>query len=163
MNRTALLALLTSGLLATSAYAEVDDKKGPRGRHFDGPGFGMPQPGMMIGRMAERLGLDDAQRETVKNIMEAAKPEIKALRERTKANHEALKALAPGDPEVQNIAISNGELATEATLLFARVRGEIDAVLTDEQRAELAELKDRAGDRRGNRKEGRGERKERRQ
>ena len=152
MNKTALLALLTSSLLAASAYADVDDKKGPRGERFDGPGFGMPHPGMMMGRIAERLDLDEAQRESVDNIMDAAKPEIKALRERAKANHEALKALGPGDPEVQNIAISNGELATEATLLFARVRGEIDAVLTDEQRAELAELKDRAGDRRGDRK-----------
>ena len=105
-----------------------------------------------MGRIAERLDLDEAQRESVDNIMTAAKPEIKALRERAKANHEALRALGPADPEVQNIAISNGELATEATLLFARVRCEIDAVLTDEQRAELAELKDRAGDRRGDRK-----------
>ena len=152
MNKTALLALVASSLLAASAYADVDDKKGPRGERFDGPGFGMPHPGMMMGRVAERLDLDEAQRESVDNIMSAAKPEIKALRERAKANHEALKALGPGDPEVQNLAISNGELATEATLLFARVRGEIDAVLTDEQRAELAELQDRAGDRRGDRK-----------
>ena len=152
MNKTALLALLTSGLLAASAYADVDDNRGPRGGYADGPGFGMPHPGMMMGRIAERLDLDEAQRESVDNIMSAAKPEIKALRERAKANHEALRALGPGDPEVQNIAISNGELATEATLLFARVRGEIDAVLTDEQRAELAELQDRAGDRRGDRK-----------
>ncbi|MBT8066686.1 MAG: Spy/CpxP family protein refolding chaperone [Gammaproteobacteria bacterium] len=153
MNKTALLALLTSGLLATSAYADFDGEKGPRGRNFDGPGFGMPHPGMMTGRMAERLGLDDAQREVVDNIMAAAKPEMKALREKVRANHEALRALGPGDPEVQNIAISNGELATEATLLFARVRGEIDAVLTDEQRAELAELKERRDDRRGERQQ----------
>mgnify|MGYP001821667869 FL=1 len=152
MNKTALLALVASSLLAESADADVDDTKGPRGERFDGPGFGMPHPGMMMGRLAERLDLDEAQRESVDNIMSAAKPEIKALRERAKANHEALKALGPGDPEVQNIAISNGELATEATLLFARVRSEIDAVLTDEQRAELAELQDRAGDRRGDRK-----------
>ena len=153
MRKTALLALLTSGLLAASAYADFDDKKGPRGRHFDGPGFGMPSTGMMMGRIAEHLDLDEAQRESVDNIMSAAKPEIKALRERAKANHDALRALGAGDPEVQNIAISNGELATEATLLFARVRGEIDAVLTEEQRAELAEFKDRAGDRRSDRKE----------
>ena len=152
MNKTALLALVASSLLAASAFADVDDKKGPRGERFDGPGFGMPHPGMMMGRIAERLDLDEAQRESVDNIMSAAKPEIKALRDRAKANHEALKALGAGDPEVQNIAISNGELATEATLLFARVRSEIDAVLTDEQRAELAELQDRAGDRRGDRK-----------
>ena len=153
MNKTALLALLTSGLLAASAYADFDDKKGPRGRHFDGPGFGMPPPGMMLERMAERLDLDEAQRESVDNIMNAARPEMKALRERAKANHEALRALNPGDPAVQNIAISNGELATEATLLFARVHGEVDAVLTDEQRAELVELKNRFGDRRGDRKQ----------
>ena len=152
-NKTVILALLTSALLATSAYADSDGRKGPRDRQFDGPGVGMPHPAMMTGRMAERLGLDEAQRESVENIMSAAKPEMEALRERVKANHEALRALSPGDPEVQNIAISNGELATEATLLFARVRGEIDAVLTDEQRAELAELKDRAGDRRGERKQ----------
>lgn len=149
MNKTALLALLTSGLLATSAYAESDGEKGPRGRHFDGPGFGLPHPGMMSGRMAEHLGLDETQRESVDNILSAARPEMESLRERVKANHEALRELDSADPQVQNIALSNGELATEATLLFARVRGEIDAVLTDEQRAKLAEMKDRAGDRRG--------------
>ena len=153
MNKTVFLALLTSGLLATSAYADFDGKKGPRDRHFDGPGFGMPHPGMISERMAERLGLDEAQRESVDNIMSAAKPEIKALREKAKANRDALKELDASDPEVQNIAISNGELATEATLLFARVRGEINAVLTDEQRAELAELKEHKADRRAERKE----------
>ena len=152
MNKTALLALLMSGLLATSAYADFDGKKGPRDRHFNGPGFGMPNPDMISERMAERLGLNEAQRESVDNIMSAAKPEIKALREKAKANRDALKALDPSDPEVQNIALSNGELATEATLLFARVRGEIDAVLTDEQRAELAELKEQRGERRAERR-----------
>jgi Spy/CpxP family protein refolding chaperone len=96
---------------------------------------------MMIGRMAKRLDLDDAQRESVKNIMEAAKPELKALREQFRANQEALQALDAGDPEVQNIATSNGQLATEATLLFSRIRGEFHAVLTDEQLAKAAELK----------------------
>jgi len=153
INKTAMLALLTSGLLATSAYADSDGKRGPRGQGFDGPGFGMPPIGMMAGRMAEHLDLDEVQRESVDNIVSAAKPEIKALRESARANREALRALGPSDPEVQNIAISNGELATEATLLFARVRGEIDAVLTDEQRAKLAEIKDQRGDRRGDRKE----------
>lgn len=151
INKTALLALVTSSLLATSVYANFDGKNGPRDRHDDGPGFGLPHLGMMTERLAERLGLDEAQRDSVDNIMSAAKPEIEALRERAKTNHEALRALSPGDPQVQNIALSNGELATEATLLFARVRGEIDAVLSDEQRAELAEFKDRSDGRRGKR------------
>ena len=98
---------------------------------------------MISGRMADRLDLDETQRETVKNIMEAAQPEMKALREKLRANHDALQALDVGDPEVQNIAASNGELATEATLLFSRIRGEIHAVLTDEQRAQLPTEKKR--------------------
>ncbi len=153
INRTVLLALVSSALLATGAYAHFDGDKGQRGRHFDGPGFGMPMPGMMLGRIADHLDLDDVQRESVRNIMSAARPEMEALRERFRANHEALRALAAGDPEIQNIAISNGELATEATLLFARVHGEIDAVLTDEQRAQIAEFRERRSERRAERAE----------
>ena len=101
----------------------------------------------MIQRMADRLELDDDQRQSVQNIMSAARPEIEALREQLRANHEALQSLGPDDPELQNIAMSNGALATEGTLLFARIRSDIDAVLTDDQRTKLAELKDRKRDR----------------
>jgi len=153
-NKLVLLALVSSAVLATGAYADFDGKKGRGDRQFGGPGFGMPNPNMITGRLAEKLDLDDTQRDSVENIMDAAKPEIKALREQLRANHDALKTLSADDPEVQNIALSNGTLATEGTLLFVRVRGEIDAVLTDEQRAQLAELKERRGkDRRGNRTE----------
>lgn len=160
INKTVVLALVSSAALATGAYASASGDKGQRDRHFGGPGFGMPQPGMISERMADRLDLDDAQREIVKNIMSAAKPEIEALREQLRTNHDALKSLSADDPEVQNIASSNGALATEATLLFTRVRSEIDAVLTDEQRAKLAEFKERKGkDRMGkDRKGDRGER-----
>lgn len=147
MNKAALLALISSALLAGSAYASDEGRKGAHGRHFNGPGFGMPQPGLMIQRMADRLELDDDQRQSVQNIMSAARPEIEALREQLRANHEALQSLGPDDPELQNIAMSNGALATEGTLLFARIRSDIDAVLTDDQRTKLAELKDRKRDR----------------
>ena len=154
-NNALLLALVSSAVLATGAYAHFEGDKGARDRHFGGPGFGMPPIGMMIGRMADHLDLDDAQRENVRNIMSAARPEIESLRDKFRENHEALRTLAAGDPEVQNIAIANGELATEATLLFARVRGEIDAVLTDEQRAQIAEFKERRSERRAERRQDR--------
>jgi len=160
MNKVVLLVLVSSAALATVAFADFDGKKGQRDRSFGGPGFGMLQSGMISERMAERLDLDDVQRESVENIMSAAKPEIKALRDQLRVNHDALKTLSSDDPEVQNIASSNGALATEGTLLFARVRGEIDAVLTDEQRAKLAEFKDR---RRQDRKGRKGDRAERQQ
>lgn len=141
-NKTALLAIVATTLLSAGAYAGGERGRPAPDRHFGGPGFGMPAPEMRIERMAEHLDLDDVQRESVENIVNAAKPEIKALREQLRANHEALRDLDANDPEVQNIAISNGELATEGTLLFTRIRGEINAVLTDEQRAKLAEVKE---------------------
>lgn len=157
-RKAGLLAFVSVAMLSTIAYAGSNDGRPGPGRHGGGPGFGMPDPGMMIGRMAERLDLDDAQRESVKNIMEAAKPELKALREQFRANQEALQALDAGDPEIQNIAISNGELATEATLLFSRIRGEFHAVLTEEQLAKAAEMKEERREQRAERGERRKER-----
>ena len=153
INKTALLAVVAIALLSAGAYAESKHGRPGIDRHFGGPGFGMRAPERMIERMAEHLDLDDIQRESLENIVNAAKPEFEALREQLRANHEALREMEANDPEIQNIAISNGELATAGTLLFTRVRGEINAVLTDEQRAELAETMERRKERFERRKE----------
>ena len=62
-------------------------------------------------------------------------------------SREALASLETGDPAystaLNDIAVSNGQLATEGTLLFTRVRSEVHAVLTDEQRDKLARGKER--------------------
>lgn len=140
IHTVALLALVSIAVFSASAQA------GPGGM----PGMmfgGGPGPGMMLEHMADHLDLDDAQRESVRNILEAARPEIESLREQFRANREALEALDTSDPaysaELDNIAISNGQLATEGTLLFTRVRTEIHAVLTDDQREKLARSKQR--------------------
>lgn len=153
--KAALLTCVSIAMLATTAFADDGDRRGDRGPR-GGAGFGMPGipgPEMIAGRMAERLGLDDTQRESIRNIADAATPEMQALRDKARANREALATLDADSPEVQSIAISNGELATEATLLFARVRGEINAVLTEEQRAELAEIRALRDERRGDRQQ----------
>ena len=140
IHTIALLALVSMAALSTTAQA------GPRGM----PGMmfgGGPGPGLMLEHMADPLDLDDAQRESVRNILEAAKPEIEALREQFRANREALDALDASDSaysaELNNLAISNGQLATEGTLLFTRIRTEVHAVLTEEQREKLARSKER--------------------
>jgi Spy/CpxP family protein refolding chaperone len=97
----------------------------------------------LIQKMANRLELDDTQRQSVQNIHDAAKPEIDALRERMKSNRESMRALDANDPNrsvlLSEIAMEKGQLTAEGILLSDRVRSEIDAVLTDEQRAKLAE------------------------
>ena len=97
--------------------------------------------------MSAHQDLAATQHDTVQIILEAAKPEIEALREQVRANREALQALDPDDPayatQLNNLALSNGQLATDGTLLATRIRTEIDAVLTDEQRQKLARGKER--------------------
>ena len=44
---------------------------------------------------------------------------------------------------LNNIALSNGELATSATLLMTSVRNQVHEVLTDEQIAKLERGKER--------------------
>ena len=137
-------AVVLAGFLtiALSASALADFGGGPRGGFGPGgPGFGGPE--MMLEHMADHLDLDDTQRATVQNILEAARPEFQALREQARANREALRALDPGDPTVNDIAISNGELATQGTLLAHRVRNEVRAVLSDEQIEKLERTRDR--------------------
>ena len=119
----------------------------------------------MIERMSEHLDLDDTQRQTVENILEAAKPEIEALRDRAKASREAMRELEVDDPNrssiINNIALENGQIATEGTLLFDRVHSEVLAVLTDEQRQMLEEKKSELKERFENRRQ-KGRRGERR-
>jgi len=139
----ALLSLLAVSLVAAA-------EPGGAQRAYGGPGVGMPFAGRMLDRMAERLELDDTQRQTIENVVSAAKPEFDALRDSFRANRETLAALDPADPEysvdLEAAARENGRLAAEATLLHSRVRAEIDAVLTEEQRAEFERSKARFAD-----------------
>ena len=136
-----LLAVLSMAAFAIPAQAH---RGGPQG--FLG-GLGGPGPGLMLEHMADHLDLDDTQRAQVQNIVEAARPEIEAIRDQARSNREALTSLDATDPansaQLNDIAISNGQLATEGTLLFARVRGEVHAVLTAEQLAKLERGKER--------------------
>ena len=119
-----------------AAAPERHQEHRQRGRDFDGPGF-------LSERATELLGLDDAQSQQVKNILEAAKPEFDALRERGRELRQALMALDPADADygaaLQNLSVDSGQVATDITLLHGRVRSEVNAVLTPEQRSLLAE------------------------
>ncbi len=135
---TLLLSALVFAGLASTAFAAPGFGLGP-----GGPG----NPALMLEHMADHLDLTEEQRYSVENILEAAKPEIEAIREQAKANREAIHALDPADPaydvQLNNIAVSNGELATTGTLLAVRVRNEVAAVLTEEQVAKLERGKER--------------------
>ena len=146
------LFLAISGDTVAQTDSGLDSERGERASHRRMPGRGFGDPAMMIERMAEHLDLDDVQRQSIDNIMAAAKPEFEAVRNQSRENREAIRALDVSDPSygasLQDLAARSGELAAELTLLTGRVRAEVAGVLTDEQRAALEDRLSRKGERR---------------
>lgn len=146
-----IVAMLTASVAGSVALAESSEgwEHGKRG--MQGPregGFG--DPARMVEKMSQHLALDDVQRQSVQNILDAAKPEMEAMRERMQAVRENKRALESVDDAsrsalVSQIAVEEGQLVTEGFLLRDRVHTDISAVLNEEQRAKLAEFRDHRG------------------
>lgn len=129
-----LLLMLSAGV----ALAARGD--GFHGAHHLLKAGGSPE--RMLEHIERVLDLDDARKQSLTNVVTAAAPQFEALRERAKENVEALRALDVDDADyatrLQNLATIAGELATQAVLLHGRLRADLSAELTDEQRVELA-------------------------
>ena len=155
----AAAAVLT--LAAGLAIAAPNGGKGHDG-DWGGPRSGgrmMANPERIVDRMTRHVDLDETQEQTIRNILEAAKPEFDQLRTRGRANMSAMRDLEPSDPDysarLDDLSAENGQLVADGTRLVGRVRGEVYAVLTAEQIAELEAAGDRMRERfrrrRGNR------------
>ena len=79
------------------------------------------------------------------NILAAAKPEMEALRDRARAGRTSMESLDVNDPDygskLQNASTEIGALASEAALLYGRLRADVYAVLTPAQQAEADQAK----------------------
>jgi Spy/CpxP family protein refolding chaperone len=150
MNRTTktlLLAATLAGGLATAAAYAVPPAAGPcggygaRGAGFGGPGMGAGMgPGGRIERMADMLDLTKEQRDKVRAIVDKARPETRALRDKLTDNRKQLQAATQQggkDAEVRKLADAQGKLMADMIVLRTRVHGEISAVLTPAQREQL--------------------------
>jgi Spy/CpxP family protein refolding chaperone len=150
-----IMAAITAVMMCTAAgtYAFAQDSEAHDGKrhmrgarhHMQHDGFG--DPARMLERMTRHLDLDDTQTQTIGNIIETAKPEIDALRERAQATREAMHELDVDAPDygsnLQNLSTQIGALTAEATLLHGRLRADVFAELTPEQRERAAEGRDR--------------------
>ena len=133
---------------AVWAGPEQDDNehrgmhRGHAGRMHGGHDFNR-----IVEHMSRLLELDDAKEQAIRNIVEVARPEADALRERAKANREAMHALNVSDTDydvkLQNLAAENGKLVTQLTLLHGRVMAEVSGELTPEQQAILSERREK--------------------
>ena len=141
------LAAMMSTAAGTGAFAQ--DSESDEGEHqMRGARYRMRHDGFgdtarMLERMTRHLDLDDTQSQTIRNIIEASRSEIDALRERAQAARKAMHELDVDDPyygnNLQNLSTQIGALTSEATLLHGRLRAKVFAELTPEQRERAAE------------------------
>lgn len=153
--KKATIAVLIVAVLGLAAIFVVAQRGGFGGKHgaMGGPGMGMPFRG---------LDLSDEQKAQVKQIMVASHEKLKPVFEALKANRdklkEATKAGAFDEAAVTAIANEQGSLHAQMIVERQRTMSQIYAILTDEQKAKFAEIRDKGpdgfkgfGDRRGHR------------
>jgi periplasmic protein CpxP/Spy len=137
---TAVAILLLGGIYAGVAYAGQRAFGGPGGPMMGGP------RGMMLGMLAERLGLTDAQKEQIKSIVQQHRDEIAPLGKAARGAREALMDAAHSgadDGTLQQKANDLGAAESQLALATAKVQALIfQQVLTPDQQKKALELRD---------------------
>ncbi len=94
--------------------------------------------------MFHELGLTDAQRGSMKSILEAAKPAMKDLHEKLRANFKLLQQTTPDDKNyaqlVAKVSQENGALTAKLISARSKVFSQCYALLAPVQKTHLAEL-----------------------
>jgi periplasmic protein CpxP/Spy len=122
----AILMALAAGL-ATSALAQRPGHHG----------------GWMLKRMTKQLNLTDAQQTQIKGIMAGEKPKIQPLMQQLSQNQQAQNANINGtfdENQARAFAGKQAQIMTDLIVEKQRMRSEVYAVLTPEQRQKAQQL-----------------------
>jgi periplasmic protein CpxP/Spy len=144
-----LTAILAVALCAPVAFSQSVVKTAQTGGHR-GAGFSAH----MLGFYADYLDLTDAQQAQMKDILAKEKPAIRPLMQQLAQGHQQLKQFEqPGafdEAKVRAIATQQAQTMTELTVQKTRIKSELMAVLTPDQKDKLAKFEARREARRQN-------------
>jgi Spy/CpxP family protein refolding chaperone len=146
----ALVMALTSVAIfaqgqTTQGQGEVQAKQGRKWRK-NRRGFGGRRGGLFMGRFAEKLNLTDAQKEQMKQIATRYREAAKAQRQQRAAGAErkgfgAFNGGTFDEAAVRAAAQARANARVERQVARARMMSEMYNVLTPEQKAQLATLR----------------------
>ena len=126
----AILMAVAAGL-ATSAFAQ-----------HAGRGFGRHN-GWMLKRMTKQLNLTEAQQTQIKGILADEKTRIKPMMQQLRQNQQAEDANVNGsfdENQARTFANKQAQLMTDLIVEKERMRSQVYAVLTPEQRQKALQL-----------------------
>lgn len=113
---------------------------GPMGMH----GFGHGHMGTMdMMRMAERLGLTQDQRDRIGKIIDETRPKLRKngfdMMDNRKQLHALVQEEKMDDKKLRSLTRKQGDLMADMMYLQMKMRSDMHAVLTDEQRNKMKE------------------------
>lgn len=120
-------------------------------RHMGmGNGFG-PSPEHIVAFMAHTLDLTDAQQAQAKAILNKEKPNFQPLIQQLADGHKQMRTLEESptfdEAAVRALATQHAQAITELIVTKARVKSELFAILTTDQRAKATKMMNRHEDR----------------
>lgn len=125
-----LRVLICSALMmgaVTTAYASP---------HFGGAMAGEPS----LVRVVEKLDLSDAQRASIRSLMDSSKAEKSAMRDEHREVMQASMRTLPDDPNYAALVEKRKQLATLGIQQRSDLNAQIYAVLTPDQKAKVPQL-----------------------
>jgi len=137
MKKKTIAILAVAAILVIGGIFAIAQRAAHRG--FGGRGMHGGHGAMM---MLRRLDLTSDQQAKVKDIFEANKGAVQPIFAELKTNHEKLAALGGSFDEGQVTAIAKeqGELMSQLIVARQKVKSQIFATLTDEQKAKAAQM-----------------------
>ena len=157
MKKAILVTLLASTLGLGAAAVHADNTASENGKGYakhengkhggkHGKRGGKRGGGKMMGRMIKKLDLTEAQQAELKTMREAQKTQSEGLREQMKALRTEMKALdstsADYDSQVAALADKKANIDRQKFIQRSAAQQQFEAVLTEEQRAKLKEMKE---------------------
>jgi len=101
----------------------------------------------MLGRMFRNLDLTDQQKTEIKKIMDAERSIMEPVHQQLRENRQAIQGATKdgqfNEGEVTQLAEKQGDLMAQVIVSRERVQAQIWQVLTPEQRAKLAQWREK--------------------
>lgn len=100
-----------------------------------------------VAYMARHLDMTEEQKAQLRDVLDAARPEADRLADAMIDSRQAMKTLRKSETfsedEIRAIADQQGRLTADMIVLHARVRSQIGAILTPDQRERLEKMRKR--------------------
>ncbi len=142
-NRTTKVVSIAAVVALAGALA-VSQAAGHHRRMGDG--FG-PSPEHILAFMTDALDLTDAQQTQAKQILEKEKPTLTPLIQQLADGHKQMRTLEESttfdEAAVRALATQHAQAITELIVAKARIKSELFAILTPEQKAKATTIMNR--------------------